>query len=57
MIENSESSLSCLKLIWENKTDVVYEEDLSIFVVVYSLKSCHNDISTNIMDEVYSINC
>ena len=25
-----------------NKTDVVY-----------SLKSCHNDISTNIMDEVY----
>ena len=40
-----------------NKTDVVYEEDLSIFVVVYSLKSCHNDISTNIMDEVYSIDC
>ena len=55
MKENSESPhYLMIEIDTRNKIDVVYEEGVLIYVLVNGLKGCHNDILTNIWDEVYS---
>ena len=55
MKKNSESPhYLMIEIDTRNKIDVVYEEGLLIYVLVNGLKGCHNDILTNIWDEVYS---